>query len=170
MCERETVRGLAEDFSLAYCLFCLVIIISTICQGAYDKQETEQCCQEEMQDERKHNRATSRRWGRGGMGNEAVAACWRVCLTCVCLRVTARMCRSMHLRMSVFVRVRAARWAQRGLFIAAPSPVSAVFTSRREAAWEPLQTELRLAMLCHSISRRAGFLHPVSQPTWPLTA
>lgn len=93
-----------------------------------------------------------------------------VCLTCVCLRVIARMCRSMHLCMRVFVCVRAARWAQRGLFIAASSPVSGVFTSRREAAWEPLQTELRLAMLCHSISRRAVFLHPFSRPTWPGTA
>lgn len=99
MCKRETVRGVAEDFSLAYCLFCLVIIISTICQGAYDKQETEQCCQEEMQDERKHNRVTSRRWGRGGWEMKQ----WQrasVCLTCVCLRVIARMYRSMHLCMT----------------------------------------------------------------------
>lgn len=38
ICMRERDReGLTEDFSFAYCLVCLVIIISTICHRAYDK-------------------------------------------------------------------------------------------------------------------------------------
>lgn len=64
VCERD---GVTEDFfSFTYCLFCLVIIISTICYRAYDKWEKSWWCQEETEGEWEHKGETYRGWGWGG--------------------------------------------------------------------------------------------------------
>lgn len=102
VCERD---GVTEDFfSFTYCLFCLVIIISTICYRAYDKWEKSWWCQEETEGEWEHKGE-----GEGGVGEKdegqkkgeesvSVAAC---ASTCVCLCMSAAAC--MHVSLNTFM-------------------------------------------------------------------
>lgn len=155
--ERETARVSLRGFLFAYCLVYLVIIISTICYRAYDKQEKEPCCQEDTDGERDHNGEMYRggREEERGKIEESMSVLEHVCPPAfACVHVPS------HRSMYEFMCVQYGGWvgvAGTNEIYLQQLPhlaVSSVFIRNREASRECEQTYIVMSQLTPQPSSR----------------